>query len=68
MATPILPLVDRILDGRLAEELRERRRRGDSYQTINRWLYGEHQIEVTTETIRKWCLELVDGPAEDGTA
>ena len=57
MATPIYPLVDRILDGRLADELRARRSDGDSFQTIARWLEREHDISVTTETVRKWCAD-----------
>lgn len=57
MSTPIYPLVDRILDGQLADELQRRRAAGDSYQTISRWLEREHDITVTTETVRKWCVD-----------
>ena len=57
MSTPIYPLVDRILDGKLDKELRQRRKRGDSYQAISRWLHTDHDITVTTETVRKWCIE-----------
>jgi len=57
MSTPIHPLVDRILDGKLDAELLARRDAGDSYLTIGRWLDGEHDIQVTTETVRKWCQD-----------
>lgn len=53
-----LPLVDRILGGRLREELTDRRLKGDSYATIARWLYEEHQVEAVGETVRRWCNEL----------
>lgn len=57
MATPIYPLVDRILDGKLADELAARRARGDSHATIARWLDADHDITVTAETVRKWCAD-----------
>jgi len=62
-----LPLVDRILDGRLTQEMTERRANGDSYNAIARWLAVEHDLEPTGETVRQWCLALdVDkvGPEE----
>lgn len=66
MGTPILPLVDRILDGRLRDLLQEYRTEGLTYETMSRRLAADHQIEVVSETMRKWCLELgvTDEPAE----
>lgn len=56
MATPIFPLVDRILKGRLLEFLRAQRQAGLSYQQIATLLHVDHDVSVTTETVRKWCL------------
>lgn len=56
--TSSLHLVDRILDGRLAQELTERRAAGDSYNAIARWLAAEHDLEPTGETVRQWCITL----------
>lgn len=65
MATPIFPLVDRILEGRLAETLRVYRAEGLSYEQISRRLADEHQIEIVTETVRKWCIEVAaDEPTQ----
>lgn len=58
MATPILPLVDRIMAGRLRETLQEYRSADLSYEGIARRIATDHQIEVVSETVRKWCLEL----------
>jgi hypothetical protein len=48
------PLVDRILDGRLAEYIATARENGDSFERIARNLHADHGIDVTGETIRKW--------------
>lgn len=56
--SPIRPLVDRILEGRLAEVLADWRETGVSYAGIAARMYAEHGIEVGAETIRKWCDEL----------
>jgi len=53
-----LPLVDRILDGKLEQILREKRAAGESYETIGRWLATEHDITATKDTVRRWCLGL----------
>lgn len=53
-----ISLVDRILEGRLRDELTTRRATGESYGTICRWLFVDHEIDLTAETIRQWCLTL----------
>lgn len=50
------PLVDRILEGRLEQELTDRRTAGESYDAIARWFAATHDLEVTSETVRQWCL------------
>lgn len=54
MARSIRPFVDQALGGTLDSELRERRERGESFDSIARWLAAEHGIDVTSETIRNW--------------
>lgn len=58
MATPILPLVDRILGGRTSQILQRYRDEGLSNEAIARRLVLDHDIDVTAETVRKWCAEL----------
>ena len=48
------PLVDRLLQGRLEQELKDRRAAGDSYAAIARWFAAEHDLEITPETVRQW--------------
>lgn len=55
---PMLPLVDRLLDGKLEELLTEMRADEQSYDTIARRLHAEHDIDVTGETVRRWCIDL----------
>lgn len=50
------PLVDRILGGTLATELEKRRADGQSFDAISRWLLTEHDVQVTAETVRTWCI------------
>lgn len=55
---PILPLVDRLLDGKLAELLSAMRADDQSYDSIARRLHVDHDIDVTGETVRRWCIDL----------
>jgi intein-encoded DNA endonuclease-like protein len=56
MAPPdTYPLYDRIMDGTLGAWLRTARSDGNSYERIAGRLRAEHDIEVTSETVRKWC-------------
>lgn len=57
MSTPLRPLVERILNGRLTDVLIERRAEELSYEQIARYLATVHQIEVSGEQVRKWCHE-----------
>lgn len=61
MARPsTLPLVDRILNGGLADFIGTARNAGHSYERIAKMLYEEHAIDVTGETVRKWHAELTE--------
>lgn len=55
---PLLPLIDRLLDGKLADYLSDRRAEGLSFDAIGRRLANEHDVSVTGETVRRWCVEL----------
>lgn len=57
------------MGGKLAERLAEQRRAGSSYADIARWLHKEHDVEVTAEGVRKWCLQLgIAERIQDGAA
>jgi intein-encoded DNA endonuclease-like protein len=51
----LYPVVDRLLDGNLAAELREQRADGRSFVAIAKWLRDEHGVDVSYETVRTWC-------------
>ena len=51
-------LVDRILDGHLAEFLTEARANGQSFETIARDLYIQFDIEISSHAIRRWVKAL----------
>lgn len=53
-ATDTYPLVDRLVDGGLPAFLRAARLAGESHETIAYRLRTEHDITVTSETVRKW--------------
>jgi hypothetical protein len=67
--TPIIrALVDRVLGGGLCDFLQSHRDSGDSFATIARVLYTEHDIDVTAETVRVWCIDLGVAEAPDRAA
>lgn len=51
----IFPLADRLVPGGLAEYLTAARAEGQSHENITFRLRDEHDIKVSTETVRKWC-------------
>lgn len=55
--SPIRPLVERILGGRLTDVLVELRSQGLSHERMARELHLIHGIEVSGEQVRKWCEE-----------
>lgn len=57
-AQPLLPLVDRALDGKLEMFLLDARTEGQSYQRIRDRLIAEHGITVTSATVGNWCRQL----------
>lgn len=57
MSTPIFPHIDRALGGRLVAILRRYRGDGLTYQQIALQLHIDHDVNVTAETVRKWCRE-----------
>lgn len=48
------PLVDRILDGRLADLLTDWRAEGVTLQDIAYRLRSEHDIKVSIATVKRW--------------
>lgn len=62
--TDTFPLVDRLVPGGLTEYLTAARCSGDSFETIAYRLRAEHDIPVSSETARKWCVRV--GAVTDG--
>lgn len=60
--TRIYDLLDRLMEGQLADELRRLRAEGESYERIARWLSTQHDVELTAEAVRQWVLALDDEP------
>lgn len=55
--TTSLPFVERLLDGTLETELRRRRAIPESFENIARWLANDHDIDVSSATVRRWCID-----------
>lgn len=51
-------LADRVLDGQLIALLTEWRANGLTFADIAHELRTEHEITVTHETVRAWCIRL----------
>ncbi len=63
--TDTFPLVDRLVPGGLAEWLAQARRSGGSFETIAFQLRSEHDISVSSDTIRSWVAR-TSGSASRG--
>lgn len=63
MGTNTYDLYDRILGGRLGGLLTEWRSEAPrpSFETMARRL-ASHDVAVTGETVRRWCLAIEDAP------
>lgn len=53
--TDTFPLVDRLVPGGLTDFLAVARGEGQSHETIAFRLRSEHDITVSSETVRQWC-------------
>ena len=51
-------LIDRLIGGTLEQRLRDQREAGLSFADIRLDLYAEHDVNVSTDTLRRWCNEL----------
>lgn len=59
MEGTIYPLLDRLLDGNLAEQLRVwRTDERLSYDAICKRLLVQHDVDVSTDTVRRWLTDL----------
>lgn len=57
-ATDTYPLINRIVPGGLDAFLSGARAEGLSHEQIAYRLRSQHDIEISAETIRKWCQRL----------
>lgn len=59
------PLVDRLVPGGLTDYLRAARTPADkrSHEDIAVELLTEHDIKVSTETVRRWCQRVGADPS-----
>jgi hypothetical protein len=55
---PTYGLHDRIMDGKLADFLREQRDAGESWDSIVITLREQHDLRVTSTTLRRWWAEI----------
>lgn len=51
------PLVDKIMEGRLDEQLRRWRSESLSYEQIARRLLTDFEVDINSTTVRRWCIE-----------
>lgn len=59
MAPPLsYQLLDRLLGGTLAQRIETGRAEGKSYERLARELCVEFEIDITSETIRRWAAEV----------
>ena len=58
MGETIYSLLDRLLEGTLDDRLREWRSEGLSLNGITKRLHREHDIDVSTDTVRRWLMEI----------
>lgn len=56
----MFPLVDRLLDGSLADKLAAWRADGLSYFEISNRLRVEHDVQITPDTVRRWCQQATE--------
>ena len=58
--TSTYPLVDRLLDGKLAETLSAWEAQGDGIEEITYRLRSEHDVVLSTSTVRRWLEKVRD--------
>lgn len=69
MRTSTFPLVDRhVFGGTFVDKLRQWRAEGVSHAEIAYVLRSEHDVAVSKETVRRWCIENDAEPEMDGAA
>ena len=62
-------LVDRLLGGTLTDKLTAWRNAGTSYDEIAYRLRADHDVNVSTATVYRWCADLpTSSPVTDGAA
>ena len=61
-------MADRLAGGRLADVLATQKAELRSWEAVSRHLHAEFGIEVTSETLRRWGIELgIKRPAAEAS-
>ena len=58
MGETIYSLLDRLLEGTLDDRLRQWKADGLSLASITKRLHTEHDIDVSTDTVRRWLAAI----------
>lgn len=58
VATTLYRLVDTLLGGQLPDRLRQWRAAGVSYAAMARLLSSDLDLDISDETLRRWCQDL----------
>lgn len=55
--SPVWIMANTLTEGRMVEILEGYRAEGHGFDAISRRLFAEYGIEVTRQTVAKWCAE-----------
>ena len=58
LSRPVWKMANHMCGGQLLDILIFERARGQSYDSISKFLYGTYGVEITKNTIAKWCLQI----------
>jgi hypothetical protein len=63
-ARPVWKMADKMCGGQLADIIRFERARGQSYDSITRFLAANYGVEIVRQTTMKWCHEIAKADKE----
>lgn len=57
---PVWKMANRMCNGQLLEILKFERARGESYDSISKFLDRTYGVELTKNTIGRWCTQIAE--------